>query len=339
MKPRLDALLQNRIVRWVSWVQAHARAVTGTSFIITLFLGAYVALELGVNSDNMSLISDNLPSQQDSDRFKELFPSLDDALLVVIDGDTPELTRSATEGLERVLSRNRELFTEVYLPGGGDFFERNGLLYLSLDDLDVFADQMSRFQPLMAELEVDPSIANLAKLIEEGLEQAHEDKSGGEDEWVNVLDHVSEAVASIYEEGPLRVSWEEVLLRESPIETVTRRTIVVHPVLDPTQVFLAGAAMDEIRAAAARLDLDPEHGITVRITGNPAINYEEMLGILWDIATAGGLTVKVAAALVTLPAPLVTTPSKVSPLSASAVVASVRVEAISPGMATPLRRH
>ena len=33
--------------------------------------------------------------------------------------------------------------------------------------------------------------------------------------------------------------------------------------------------------------MTPEHGVRVRVTGNPALNFEEMAGILWDIFVAG----------------------------------------------------
>jgi hopanoid biosynthesis associated RND transporter like protein HpnN len=48
--------------------------------------------------------------------------------------------------------------------------------------------------------------------------------------------------------------------------------------------------MAEIRRIAAANGLDPDHGITIRLTGNPVLNYEEMAGLLWDIGLGGVIT-------------------------------------------------
>ena len=48
--------------------------------------------------------------------------------------------------------------------------------------------------------------------------------------------------------------------------------------------------MAEIRRIAAERDLDSDHGVRVRLTGNPVLNYEEMAGLLWDIGLGGVIT-------------------------------------------------
>ena len=77
------------------------------------------------------------------------------------------------------------------------------------------------------------------------------------------------------------------LLQGSTIESVTRRVIVVHPVLDFENVFSAAAPMQMIHQMSNELNFTPEEGVLVRITGNPALNYEEMIGIVWEIGMGG----------------------------------------------------
>jgi hopanoid biosynthesis associated RND transporter like protein HpnN len=49
----------------------------------------------------------------------------------------------------------------------------------------------------------------------------------------------------------------------------------------------AARAVRRIRDEAAALDLSSERGVRVRVTGNPVLNYEEMIGIAWDIGAGG----------------------------------------------------
>ena len=62
-------------------------------------------------------------------------------------------------------------------------------------------------------------------------------------------------------------------------------------------------------------------------------------GVVMPGGTGAGVTVSVAAALVTVPAPLVTTTSNCAPLSARAVGSSTYAALVAPAMLAPLRRH
>ncbi|MEE2674738.1 MAG: MMPL family transporter [Myxococcota bacterium] len=282
----IDAHLSRAVRTWVDAVQPRARAISWMSVALTLALGTYAALELRINSDNVKIVASTLPSMVAQAEFSRFFPNLDDALLIVVDGETTEQTREAAEALVEELSGRTESFTSVYVPGGGTFFERNGLMYRSPDELDLFADQMARVQPVLAQLELDPSIASLSNVIRLGLDAVRREEDGGA-EWAGILDQVGNATVTIFDEFPVAVSWEEVLLRGSSLEVTNRRVIVAHPILDFGNALAAGSAIAVIRSSAAELGYVPERGVRVRVTGNPALNYEEMIGLAWDIGGAG----------------------------------------------------
>ncbi len=286
---RFEATLSNRLVAWVRFVDDHARAVLGLIGGLTIALFAFAALNLGINSDNTALVAEHLQARQNYLAFTRSFPNIENVILIVIDGETPELARHAATTLEQALESRPDLVSDVYVPGSGEFFEKYGLLYRDLDDLDEFALQMSRVQPILASLEQDPSIENLARLIEYALDE-QKGAEGGLAELTVLLDRVGDATVEAYREFPLAVSWEEILLRGSSIESVTRWVLVVDPVLDFDSLFAASKPMSEIRRIATLAELDPDHGIRVRLTGNPVLNYEEMNGLLWDIGLGGVIT-------------------------------------------------
>ena len=286
---RFEQTLSDRLVAWVRLVDDHAKAILGLISVLTVVLFAFAAFNLGINSDNTALIAEHLPARQNYLAFTRDFPNIENVILVVIDGETPELARHAATTLEKALEERPDLVKDVYVPGSGEFFEKHGLLYRDLDDLDDFATQISQVQPILASLERDPTVANLARLIEYALEE--QKNSGATPAELSVLlDRVGDATVEAYREFPLAVSWEEVLLRGSSIESVTRWVLVVDPVLDFDSLFAASKPMHEIRRLAAEAELDPNHGIRVRLTGNPVLNYEEMNGLLWDIGMGGIIT-------------------------------------------------
>ncbi len=56
------------------------------------------------------------------------------------------------------------------------------------------------------------------------------------------------------------------------------------------KLLAAQTAIEGIRDAARRLSLTEDRGVRVRITGNPALNYEEMFGLAWDIGASSVLS-------------------------------------------------
>ena len=296
VQDRIDSYLSMRMVRWVSLVMRNARSFALVILVTTLALLGYTLTNLSINSDAVSLIAEDLPARINHEAFARLFPNLENALFVVIDAKTPELSRQAALKLGHRMRRLPDYFSDVYAPGGGSFFERNGLLYQTPDQLDEFADQMAQVQPLIATLDQDPSLANMTKLLTEGLQVARDEGLGVEN-WPSVLERFGDATLAVFTEYPVAISWEEMLLQGSTIESITRRVLVVHPILDFKNVFSAAQPMEMIHQLASELDLDPEAGVVVRITGNPALNYEEMFGIVWEIGIGGVFCFFVVAAV------------------------------------------
>ena len=232
MNRQIDPALARVLAHWVDGVRRRAQPVAIALLVATLSLAIYTVASLGINSDNLSLLPPDLPSRASHNEFIRHFPNLEDALFVVVDAETPELARSAAAALTERMNAEPEYFYEAYLPGGGDFFDHNGLLYRSPDELDEFADAMARMQPLVASLEAgrQPGPYGRARAVSAWTISFRMMRST--EQWVMVLDRVGDATVAIYHEYPLAISWEEVLLEGSALEVSTRRTIVVHPVLD-----------------------------------------------------------------------------------------------------------
>jgi len=227
---------------------------------------------------------------QEPRRIRALFPDLESALLIVVDAETPEAARTSSEGLVAALRADTENFEDAYLPGGGAFFERNALLYQSPEDLEEFGERLLELQPIIGALERDSSIANLAALVRRGLDHLFSGaRDSGERDtavWPDILHRIGRASVEVYQEHPLAISWEELMLRGSAIEVATRRVVIAHPVLDFEAPLPAAKSLAATREAVHALGLVPERGIRVRLTGNPALMDEESRSLIWDIGAS-----------------------------------------------------
>ncbi len=284
MKHDRSTAIGEALAGWALRAQAGGWRVTGAILLVTLALAGYAGTHLGVNADNQRLLAPDLPFQLDRIAFERHFPALTEALLIVVDGESPELASDAARKLSAALAAREDAFGDVFVPGSEPFFERSGLLYRTPDEIEEFGDQLLRFQPMLAALSRDPSLAPLTQLLERGLLEA--DPSEIDAAWPTVLDGFRRATVEVYSEHPVAVSWEELLLEGSSLDPRRRRVIVADPILDYDRILPARRAMGAVREEAAGLGLDPERGVQVRITGYPALNHEEMIGLVTDIGLA-----------------------------------------------------
>ena len=137
---------------WVGTAHRHALWVIAAAAAATAMILMFTAANLGINTDTADMIDDKLAFRQAVKDFDAAFPHLTDILLVVIDGDTPDLAEDAATALAERLRGDEAIFETVYRPGGEPFFERNGLLYLDVEALSDLADNLAEVQPLIGKL-------------------------------------------------------------------------------------------------------------------------------------------------------------------------------------------
>lgn len=95
------------------------------------------------------------------------------------------------------------------------------------------------------------------------------------------------------------LSWQRLMLGEA-LDTLgastTRAFLVVKPVLDFSRLFPAEQTIARIRTLADALDLDPAHGVQVRLTGDVALAQEELM----TVSRGAGWSALAALVLVTV---------------------------------------
>jgi hopanoid biosynthesis associated RND transporter like protein HpnN len=251
---------------------------------VTGFLLYYTVNNLGINTDTAEMLSETLPFRRNYNAFKTAFPQYDDAMLIVVDAETPELAHDASTALVAELKRDTDLFSFVYLPGGDSFFQKNGLMYLSPEELDDLADNLARIQPFLGRLTQDQSLRGLFSMLTAGLNAVME----GEDlDLTPVLDRINEAAEASIDQRYYALSWQELMLGAELTSEHQRRLILAKPRLDYSNFLPAETALEEVRRLAEELHLTEANGVQVRITGDAALEYEELRSVIRGAGIAG----------------------------------------------------
>jgi uncharacterized protein len=253
-------------------------------FITGLTIAALVftARNFAMTADTTQLISQRLDWRQREVAFDSAFPQLYDLTMVVIDGATPELADDATRRLIASLKDRRDLFRTVRWPTGGPFFEREGLLFLSLEEARSATSGLVKAAPLLVRLRADPSLRGVLGVLSEMLMGVRNGEASLQD-----IEPAMAAFSETFEDAvagrPAFFSWRTFFIDRKATSRETRHVLLVQPVMDYAALQPGAAASDAIRHIAGSLSLDPTHGVTIRLTGPVPLADEEFASLAEDV--------------------------------------------------------
>ncbi|MBT3766490.1 MAG: hopanoid biosynthesis-associated RND transporter HpnN, partial [Rhodospirillales bacterium] len=146
------------LVRWVGWTRRFAVLVAIAAVLLSVSSVVYLAQNIKINTSTTDMLSPDLPFQKQNAIIRKAFPQYSNNLLVVIDGDTPDLADDAAVALAEKLRGMPKLFGRVYDLASEPFFQKNGLLYLKTDKLADLSDRLADAQPFLGTLWQDSSL-------------------------------------------------------------------------------------------------------------------------------------------------------------------------------------
>ncbi|HEX4301216.1 MAG TPA: MMPL family transporter [Rhizomicrobium sp.] len=259
--------------------------------------GAYTALNFNMDTDSTKLISPKVQWRQREIHFDSLFPQQVNLTLIVVDGKTPELAEAGTAALAAALSKQTKIFSVVRRPDGGDFFNKNGLLFLSEDEVKANTQQMIAAAPFLGPMAGDPSLRGIMSSLQTAMRGVeHGDAKLAQLQ--TPIHALGGALDTVVHGGKPFFSWRALVSGAPPSPRETRRFIEVQPRLDFGALEPGASASDAIRAAAAALHLTPENGVRVRLTGPVPLSDEEFATLADRAWLMGGAML--AAVLITL---------------------------------------
>jgi hopanoid biosynthesis associated RND transporter like protein HpnN len=260
----------------VSIVRACTRFAIVTLLValgLAVAAGFYTAHHFTINTDINTLISSKLDWRQRDQQFDKAFDR-DSTILAVVEAPTPELTGAAGAALEQSLHGDTKHFQSLQPLGSGEFFEKNGLLFLPPAELGQLTGQFESAAPLIEIMAGDPSIRGLTGALETGLAGVKR----GEvklDSTARPFNMIAQTVEDILSKGSATFSWRE-LTSDKPMEDSDKRAFIeFKPILDYNALEPGKDATDAIRQAAAELDFPGKYQARVRLTGPVPIANEE----------------------------------------------------------------
>ncbi len=266
-------MLTSLVVSIVRFCTRFAIVVVVLSLILAIGAGFYTARNFSINTDINTLISPDLDWRKRDNQFGQAFDR-DRLILAVVEAPTPELASSAAKALAEKLAGDTKNFESVTPLGSGEFFEKNGLLFLPAEEVGRVTGQLESAAPLIEIMAGDPSIRGLTGALETGLAgiKRGQVKLENADRPFNLI---AQTVEDVLKNGSATFSWRE-LVGNKPLTDADKRAFIeFKPILDYQALEPGKTAADAIRQAATDLNFAGAYGARVRLTGPVPMANEE----------------------------------------------------------------
>jgi uncharacterized protein len=258
------------------------------SFLLLAVVSAtYFTRHFAIITDSKELLSSSLPWRQQERMLHDAFPQRIDQIIAVIDASTPEAADDAADALVNGLASRPDVIRSVSRPDGGEFFERDGILLLGLDEVQRSTADLISAQPFLGTLAADPTLRGVFRTLSQSLEGVRQGKAKLED-LKPAFAALADALERLEEGKSPAFSWRELIAGRPPKPSELRRFVNIEPVLDFGDLQPGGKATAVIREVASTLGLTPERGVKVRLTG-PAVLSDEEFATVADGAVLNGV--------------------------------------------------
>ncbi|TCZ64993.1 MMPL family transporter [Roseicella aquatilis] len=251
-----------------------ALALGGAALLVTI-------RDFAITTDTTELISPELDWRRQRAAFTAAFPQHIDSIVVVIDAATPEQGDAAAAALAARLQAEPQHVRRAWLPEGGPFLERHGLLLLPLSEVQATTERLIAAQPLLGPLAADPGLRGVLSALATILDGVRRGEAGLGDIRRMMAD-LADAFEAAAAGRPTHFSWRRLMATGSAVPSDGRRILLVQPVLDFGALEPGAAASAAIRQAAREIGLEPARGVTVRLTGAVPLADEEFATLAQD---------------------------------------------------------
>ena len=267
-------MLTRIVARIVAACSRHALWVVLLSGLLTVLSAWFAATHFAINTDSNTLIASDLPWRQRQEAFNKAFPQNDGLILMVLDGVTPEAAQGAADRIVAKLAGDAKNFDFVRLPPEQTFFGKDGLLFQPVAKVQQVSDQLNKAQPLISTLADDPSLRGLSQMVGMmgiGIEQGKIPLAQVQPFFGHMADTVEGALA-----GKLvPFSFQGLAGGADGQAHPDRRFVQLKPKLDYGALEPGAAATDVVHKALEELNIGPQTGVTVRLTGQIPLDDQE----------------------------------------------------------------
>lgn len=239
--------------------------------VVLTALAGYASSRLTVDTSTEDILSAELSFRQIETDYDREFPQ-EDLIVAVVDAPNSNEADAAERQLLQLIEDRPQSFARIEATASSPYFVRNGLLFLSPEEIAEVGDEIRQARRVLIQVAGDPTLRGLAGLMD--MVKTGVEESAAPPSTARVLAMLTETINKQAAGQSAEMPWAN-LFAVDIADRGTRRLVEVKPVLDDTSLNRASRAIDDLDAAIAQVIKDhPE--TRVRVTGEPVLRQQEL---------------------------------------------------------------
>lgn len=280
----MRSLIERLLNYAVNWVINNPRSIFITHFIL-IFFSLFVTIKgLKVDFDRDNLVGANKKYHQLYLRYKEEFP-VQNEIVTIIESQDNEKNRQFVERLARRMLPETNLFTDVFYKGDIVMMENKALLFLTEEELKDLYQTIKDYKPFLRQFARATNFVSLFNLVNTQFRTAKRELNSQTESLINSLPAL-ERILKIGSDSLSRpgtpVSPGVYALFGGSAETENQMYITFGNgkmyliTARPVSSAVTADAISRLRELVEIVKLEVP-GVNVGITGEPVLEYDEMV--------------------------------------------------------------
>ena len=279
MPPEFRTLPGRLTAAIVAWSVRYAAFWLIATCLLTLGALVYTVRHLAIDTDTSNMLDPELPHRKAARNFREAFPDLPGSIVVFTEAAQLGAAEDAANALATAIRARADIARRVTQPGGGEFFETNGLLYLDTEALWKIDERLQAAAPFLGTLARDPSLRGLFATLSVGLETNLDDTQSAL--LTRMFDRISGALERLLAGHAEPLRWRDELFAGQTTQGPQRAFILLDPVLDARDFQPAAPAVAALRDLIQGFKLQ-HPAVSIRMTGSAVMDSEELVTVAHD---------------------------------------------------------
>jgi hopanoid biosynthesis associated RND transporter like protein HpnN len=274
--------VQTKLAATARFSSRRAPLVVLLALLAAIGCAMFTARHLRIDTDTDNLFSPRLPWRHAQIAMDKLFPQYNDLIVGVVQGATPEEADAAASAIAKAAAADPAHFRTVRRPDALPFFKTEGLLFLSLADLNALLNNLIQAQPFIGQLAADPSMRGLLTaigLIGQGAAAGQVNISP----YDTALNGFHNGLVAASGGRPEPLSWQRLLGGGLSDRAGPYRFVLIQPVQDYNNIEPGAAATDALRRIAASVPDIRDGRASLQLTGQIALADQQFASLTQGI--------------------------------------------------------
>lgn len=293
----MDTARESFVVRWlhrlVGAVYEHPRWFFWPQIVLFAVCVVFTVLKLEFNTSRNDLVGADKKYHQNFLQLKKEFPGQDD-LVVIVESENSDKNRQFVERLGRRLEAETNLFTEIFYRNDLKMLGSKALLFLDDEDLGELRDTLKEYRPFIQNFSRATNLVSFFQMVNDRFRTASREQNADNDSLVKALPAleriVREAADCLGRPGTPPSPGLGALFGQG--QDAEQRIYITFA---GGRIYLVSAhalredlnapALERLRELAREIQTEVP-GVNVGITGEPVLEYDEMLQSQRDTTVA-----------------------------------------------------